>query len=62
MKYIDDPSFASTGDDVELEGYTDPTLPLVELETLLNRPPSWRKRRIQIGVLLAALLVTILTF
>ena len=67
MQHIDDPSFTSIEDDVDFEGYifegyTDPTIPLVELETLLNRPLSWRKRRIQIGILLAALLVTLLTF
>ncbi len=62
MQYVDDPTLASIEDNAQLEGYTDPNTPLVELETLLNRPPSWRRRRIQIGVLLAALLVTLLTF
>ncbi|HEU5370102.1 MAG TPA: hypothetical protein VFU69_16645 [Ktedonobacterales bacterium] len=37
-------------------------LPLIELETLLARPPSWRKRFTQMGFLLAALVVVLVTF
>ena len=37
-------------------------LPLVDLETLPTRPPAWRKRVVQIGLLLAALVVVIVTF
>jgi hypothetical protein len=37
-------------------------LPLIELETLLARPPSWRKRFIQLGFLLAALVVILGAF
>jgi hypothetical protein len=38
------------------------SLPLIDLETLLNRPPSQRKRLVQIGFMLAALLVVVVTF
>jgi hypothetical protein len=55
MHERDDPCLSFGADDGELEGATDPRLPLVALETLLNRPPSWRKRLAQIGVLLVAL-------
>jgi hypothetical protein len=37
-------------------------LPVVELETLLSRPPSWRKRLVQMGLALAALVVVLVTF
>ncbi|HEY7349427.1 MAG TPA: hypothetical protein VH599_14020 [Ktedonobacterales bacterium] len=37
-------------------------LPLIELETLLNRPLSRRKRLVQIGLMLAALVVVVVTF
>lgn len=37
-------------------------LPLIELETLLSRPPSPRKRLAQIGLVLAACVVVLVTF
>jgi hypothetical protein len=37
-------------------------LPLVELETILNQPPSQRKRLVQIGLGLAVLVVVFATF
>ena len=37
-------------------------LPLVDLDTLPARPPIWRKRIVQIGFLLAALMVVLVTF
>jgi hypothetical protein len=37
-------------------------LPLIELETLLARPPSPRKRLVQIGLVLAACVVVLVTF
>jgi hypothetical protein len=37
-------------------------LPLIELETLLRQSPSWRKRGIQISLLLAALMVVLATY
>ncbi|HEY7348078.1 MAG TPA: hypothetical protein VH599_07130 [Ktedonobacterales bacterium] len=37
-------------------------LPLIELETLLNQPPSQRKRLVQISLMLAAFLVVVVTF
>jgi hypothetical protein len=45
----DDPAFPPSG--------LGNNLPLVELETLLNRPPSRRKRLAQIGLMLAAAVV-----
>ncbi len=38
------------------------TLPLIELETLLSQPPSWRKRFRQLGLLLAALAVVLAAY
>ncbi len=37
-------------------------LPLIELETLLSRPPSPRKRLAQVGLVLAACVVVLVTF
>src|SRR6516225_4282302 len=37
-------------------------LPLVELETLLNRPPSWRKRLAHIGLVLATAVIILVMF
>jgi len=37
-------------------------LPLIEMETLLNRPPSWRKRLIHLGLLLIAGTVLLVMF
>ncbi|HLW03683.1 MAG TPA: hypothetical protein VKT82_33865 [Ktedonobacterales bacterium] len=37
-------------------------LPLIELETLLDRPPSWRKRLIEIGLVLLAGVVLLAIF
>jgi hypothetical protein len=37
-------------------------LPLIELETLLARPPSWRRRFLQMGLLLVASVVVLVTF
>lgn len=37
-------------------------LPLIELDTLANQPPSQRKRLVQIGLALAALVVVFVTF
>ncbi len=37
-------------------------LPLIDLDTLLNRPPSRRKRLAQLGLLLAAALVALVIF
>ena len=37
-------------------------LPLVELETLLNQPPSRRRRLVEVGLGLAALIVVFVTF
>jgi hypothetical protein len=58
----DDLYRAFAGDDADLEGYTDPNLPLVALETLLNRPPSLRKRLLHSGLLLLALGVALIIF
>ncbi len=44
------------------EGDSEEPLPLVELDTLLNQPPSRRKRLIQLGLGLAALVVVFATF
>jgi hypothetical protein len=52
---------AASLEEAELDDATYPQLPLIELETLLNRPPSWRKRWLHLGVLLCVLLVTLLT-
>lgn len=67
MPLKDDPFVSFIEDDADLEGYalegsTDPAVPLVALERLLNRPPSFRKRLLQIGAWLAALALTLLTF
>jgi hypothetical protein len=37
-------------------------LPIIELDTLLDQPPSQRKRLAQIGLVLAAFLVVLITF
>jgi hypothetical protein len=37
-------------------------LPLIELETLLSQPPSWRRRFTQLALLLAALLVILAAY
>lgn len=37
-------------------------LPLIELETLLNRPPSWRKRLTQLGLLLVTGIMLLVMF
>ena len=42
--------------------YDGEALPLIELETLLNRLPSRRKRLVQIGLVLAAFVVVLVTF
>ncbi len=52
----DHPSPAPSEDDAE------EPLPLVELDTLLNQPPSRRKRLVQLGLGLAALVVVFATF
>ncbi|HLV97803.1 MAG TPA: hypothetical protein VKT82_03910 [Ktedonobacterales bacterium] len=52
----DDLSGASSAEDGE------GALPLIELETLLSQPPSWRKRFTQLGLLLAALVVVLAAY
>src|SRR5690242_17010205 len=37
-------------------------LPLIELETVLSRPPSWRRRLGQISLALAACALVVVTF
>lgn len=62
MQEQDIPFPSATQAEDELEGYTDPTVPLIELEALLARPPSLRKRLMHSGLLLVALVVVLITF
>jgi hypothetical protein len=62
MPEQDIPFPSTTQDTDDLEGYTDPIVPLIELEVLLARPPSLRKRLLHSGLLLAALAVALITF
>ena len=62
MPYQDNAHRSFPEEDADLEGYTDPNLPLVALETLLNRPPSLRKRLLHGGLLLLTLGVVLITF
>ena len=48
--------------DLSPEEESGAALPLIELETLLGQPPSWRKRFSQVGLLLAVLLVVLVTY
>lgn len=56
------PFLSTTQDNDDLEGYTDPNVPLIELEALLARPPSLRKCLMHCGLLLVALVVVLITF
>lgn len=44
------------------EAFTDERLPLIDLEREGQRPPSRRKRLLQVGAALAALVITVVTF
>ncbi len=44
------------------EDPTDERLPLIEVESILNRPPSGRRRLVQLGLALLAVVVTLAAF
>jgi hypothetical protein len=50
---------AADDDTLETEPLSDKRLSLIELDSLLNRPPSWRKRLLYSGLVIAALVVAL---
>jgi hypothetical protein len=53
---------AASEDTPEAAPLSDERLALIELESLLNRPPSWRKRLLYGGLVIAALAVALAAF
>jgi hypothetical protein len=56
------PQHPQDGPTDPLEAISESDLPLIEVETLLARPPSRRKRLLHLGLVVAAGAVTIMFF
>ena len=59
MRPTEDERAAADDDTPETELLSDKHLSLIELDGLLNRPPSWRKRLLYSGLVIAALAVAL---
>lgn len=59
MRPTEDERAAAADDTPETEPLSDERLSLIELDGLLNRPPSWRKRLLYSGLVIAALAVAL---
>lgn len=62
MRPPEDERAAADDDMPEIEPLSDKRLALIELDGLLNRPPSWRKRLLYSGLVIVALAVALTTF